>query len=178
MNERVSIQVANMRFTALTSSIIAAFSLLVTATPMLEVFHSTITSLPITHFVWQSNLISVEQFKHWLATTDADVTFIGEPLGDLSDLSKRNALNTVVTYCNTQNDNVCTGLCTVYNGAGPVCLSAPGTACLFATNDVYFCNTDGGECINGSCNDFSSCGTVLDNGFCSTPNTNSIFVLS
>ena len=174
MNERVSIQVANMRFTAfkLTSSIIAAFSLLVAATPMPEVFYSTITSLPIAHFVWQSNLISVEQFKHWLATTDANVTFHGKPLGDLSDISKRNALDTMVTYCNTQIDNVCGGLCTVYNG-GANCLSAPGTACLFATNNVGFCDSDG---CGGSCNQFSSCGTRLDNGFCDTPGTASILV--
>ena len=37
------IQVANMRFTALTSSIITAFSLLIAATPMPEVFYSTFT---------------------------------------------------------------------------------------------------------------------------------------
>ena len=41
MNKRVSI--ANMRFTALTSSIIAAFSLLVAATPAPEVCYLTFT---------------------------------------------------------------------------------------------------------------------------------------
>ena len=128
--------------------------------------------IPIAHFVWQSYLISVEQFKHWLATTDANVIFLGKPLGDLSDLSKRNALDTSVTYCNTQIDNVCGGDCTVYNG-GPTCLSAPGTNCLFATNNVAFCNTDG---CGGDCNQFSSCGVVLDNGFCDTPGTESILV--
>ena len=41
MDERVSI--ANMRFTVLTSSIIAAFSLLVAATPITEVCYTTFT---------------------------------------------------------------------------------------------------------------------------------------
>ena len=57
MNERKSqyssyIQVqANMRFTVLTSSIIAAFSLIVAATPMPEVFFFyRKKTLPIAHF--------------------------------------------------------------------------------------------------------------------------------
>ena len=174
MNERVSIQVANMRFTVLTSSIIAAISLLVAATPMPEVFHSTFTQLllPIAHYTWQSNLVTIEQFRRWLATTDADVTFHGKPLGDLSDISKRNALDTMVTYCNKRIDDLCGGTCHVYNG-GATCIAASGTACLSATNNVGFC--DRGSC-GGSCNQFSSCGTRLQNNFCATPGTASILV--
>ena len=163
-----------MRFTALTSSIIAAFSLLVAATPITEVCssYSTLSSLPTAHFASQGNLMTIEQFKHWLANTDAEVTFHGKPLGDLSDLHKRNALNTIVTYCSNRIDNLCGGPCTVYNG-GATCLETPDTNCLSATNNVGFCDTSG---CGGSCNQFSSCGTRLDNNFCYTPGTESILV--
>ena len=116
--------------------------------------------------------MSMEQFKRWLENTDADVTFHGKPLGDLSDLSKRNALNTVVTYCTKRIDDLCGGSCQVYNG-GATCIAASGTACLSATNNVGFC--DRGSC-GGSCNQFSSCGTRLQNNFCYTPGTASILV--
>ena len=177
MNERVSI--ANMRFTVLTSSIIAAFSLLVAATPTPDVSYSTSTincPMPIAHFAWQVtvNLITIEQFKHWLANTDADVVFHGKPIGDprLSDFYKRNALDTMVTYCNRRIDNICGGDCQVYNG-GPTCIDAPGTSCLFATGNVGFCDREG---CGGSCNQFSTCGTVLEGNFCDTPGTASILV--
>lgn len=80
----------------------------------------------------------------------------------------------MVTYCSSRTQNVCGGACTVYNG-GATCLAAPGTKCLAATNNVGFC--DRGGC-GGSCNQLSSCGTRLDNGFCFTPGTASIIVSS
>jgi hypothetical protein len=116
--------------------------------------------------------MTIEQFKRWLATTDADVTFHGKPLGDLEDFTKRNALNTIVTYCDNKIDDLCGGACHVYNG-GATCIDAPGTNCLSATNNVGFC--DSGGC-GGSCNQFSSCGTKLQNNFCFTPGTESILV--
>ncbi|KAF8900254.1 hypothetical protein CPB84DRAFT_1779177 [Gymnopilus junonius] len=117
-------------------------------------------------------LITIEQFKDWLESTDANITFIGEPTGDLSSLSKRNPLNTIVTYCSNRANNVCGGPCTVYNG-GATCLNTPNTNCLSATNNVGFCDRSG---CHGSCNQFSSCGTRLDNNFCYTPGTQSILV--
>ncbi|KAJ3826849.1 hypothetical protein F5880DRAFT_1541559 [Lentinula raphanica] len=78
----------------------------------------------------------------------------------------------MVVYCNTKTVNVCGGSCTVYNG-GAKCLNAPGTNCLSATNNVGFC--DRGGC-GGSCNQFSTCGTRMDDNFCYTPGTNSINV--
>ena len=116
--------------------------------------------------------MTIEQFKHWLANTDSKVTFHGKPLGDLSDLSKRNALNTIVTFCSNRIDDLCGGPCNVYNG-GATCIEAPNTNCLSATNNVGFC--DRGSC-GGSCNQFSSCGTRLQNNFCYTPGTASILV--
>lgn len=114
-------------------------------------------------------LISHEQMMHWLATTDAELTFDGEPI---NPLTARSALNTMVTYCNTRQKNVCGGRCTVYNG-GAKCLNAPGTNCLAATHNVAFCNKSG---CSGDCNQLSSCGTRLDDGFCYTPGTESILV--
>lgn len=108
---------------------------------------------------------------HWLATTDAVLTFTGEPI---NPLAARAAQNTIVTFCSDRSQSVCGGPCTVYNG-GAACLSAPGTNCLSATNNVAFCS---GNACNGPCNQLSSCGTRLDNGFCFTPNTNSIIVPS
>ena len=78
--------------------------------------------------------MSEDDFKNWLATTDADITYVGEPIdtnsSTSSSLTKR--ANVMVTYCTKRTNNVCGGSCTVYNG-GPTCLSTPGTACLSAT---------------------------------------------
>ncbi|GJE96902.1 hypothetical protein PsYK624_131100 [Phanerochaete sordida] len=114
-------------------------------------------------------LVSHEQMLHWIATTSAELTFVGAPL---NPLTPRSAQNTMVTYCSHRVDNVCGGPCTVYNG-GATCLNAPGTNCLAATHNVGFC--DRGGCGH-SCNQLSTCGTRLDNGFCFTPGTQSILV--
>ncbi|KDR65941.1 hypothetical protein GALMADRAFT_1362442, partial [Galerina marginata CBS 339.88] len=116
-----------------------------------------------------SYLISVDKFNHWLATTDADITFIGEPI---NPLTPRAALDIMVTYCTARSADVCGGSCIVYNG-GPACLAAPGTNCLAATANVGFCDRE--NCGN-SCNSLDSCGTPLTNGFCFTPGTQGINV--
>lgn len=144
---------------------------------VIENNHSNTVSLPpvsmtIPQLMLKKNmprLITVEEFKEWLATTDANITFIGAPI---SGIGPRSAQDTIVTYCNKRVNNVCGGSCTVYNG-GPRCLDAPGTQCLSATRNVGFC--DRGGC-GGSCNQFSTCGTRLDNNFCYTPGTRSILV--
>ena len=107
----------------------------------------------------------------WLATTDAELTFIGTPIKHDSR-SEDAAQSVMVTYCSSRSQGVCGGACTVYNG-GPTCLSAPGTVCLGATANVGFCDKSG---CKGSCNDFNDCGTRLDNNFCYTPGTKSIIV--
>jgi hypothetical protein len=54
-----SISIANMRFTFLTSSIIAAFSLIVAATPMPEVCFSAFTITAYCHFSLSSCVVTV-----------------------------------------------------------------------------------------------------------------------
>ncbi|GJE96908.1 hypothetical protein PsYK624_131160 [Phanerochaete sordida] len=114
-------------------------------------------------------LVSHEQMMHWIATTSAELTFIGEPL---NPLAPRSAQQTSVTYCSERSGSFCGGSCTVYNG-GPTCLNAPDTSCLAASNNVVFCSSPG---CGGACNQLASCGTRLANGFCFTPDTKSILV--
>ncbi|KAG6809748.1 hypothetical protein H0H92_014883 [Tricholoma furcatifolium] len=148
-----------MYFSSLTSAIILAFASIAKCSPTAE--------SPVSYQ-------TIEQFNEWLSTTDATITFVGEPIDKARGvtLESRSALNTMVTYCTQRSGNICSGTCTVYNG-GAACLSAPGTNCLSATNNVAFC--DRGGC-GGSCNNFANCGTRLDNNFCYTPGTNSIAV--
>ena len=105
----------------------------------------------------------------WIANTDAKLTFVGEPI---NPLAPRSPEVTTVTYCDIRIDDVCGGDCTVYTG-GAKCLYAPGTNCLAATNPVVFCSGD--DC-DGPCNTLTTCGVRLANGFCFTPDTNSILV--
>ncbi|KAI0817009.1 hypothetical protein BC628DRAFT_1333922 [Trametes gibbosa] len=118
-----------------------------------------------------TSVVSEAELAHWLATTDAELTFIGEPF---NPLAKRTAQATSVTFCTKRIAGICGGTCTVYTG-GATCLDATGTTCLSATNDVGFCDEAG---CNGNCNALSQCGTQMDNGFCYTPNTASILVSS
>ncbi|KAG6848741.1 hypothetical protein H0H93_014454 [Arthromyces matolae] len=147
-----------MHFTTLTSAIVLALSMVTNGSPT-DSF---------------AGYQTLSQFNEWLSTTDADVTFIGEPISKAGGVTpdSQYALDTIVTYCSKRSGNICGGACTVYNG-GAACLSAPKTNCLSATNNVAFC--DHGNC-GGSCNNFATCGTRLDNGFCWTPGTNSINV--
>ncbi|KAG6818222.1 hypothetical protein H0H93_015269 [Arthromyces matolae] len=148
-----------MQFTTLTSAIVLALALVVKGSPTGESF---------------TGYQTLAEFNNWLATTDADITFVGEPIDKARGvtLESRSALNTIVTYCSTRSGSICGGTCTVYNG-GATCLAAPGTNCLSATHNVAFC--DRGGC-GGSCNNFANCGTRLDNGYCWTPGTSSINV--
>ncbi|KAF9468673.1 hypothetical protein BDZ94DRAFT_1232229 [Collybia nuda] len=163
-----------MKFSALSSTTLAALVISVMASPANTLSKTTSNEVGSTIDNIDSNtiiprLITIEEFKEWLATTDANVTFIGDPI---SSIAPRSAQNTIVTYCNKRSQNVCGGACTVYNG-GAKCLSAPGTQCLSATQNVAFCNRGG---CGGTCNQFSSCGTRMDNNFCWTPGTQSIIV--
>ncbi|KAI0817011.1 hypothetical protein BC628DRAFT_1333888 [Trametes gibbosa] len=115
--------------------------------------------------------MSDSQLAHWLATTDAKLTFIGgRP--DLHPLARRAAQKTIVMYCTERSGDFCAGECTVYSG-GAACVEAPNTECLAADKDVGWCTEIG---CDGTCSALSSCGTFLAMGFCLTPNTNSIVV--
>ncbi|EJD40296.1 hypothetical protein AURDEDRAFT_139067 [Auricularia subglabra TFB-10046 SS5] len=119
--------------------------------------------------VKDDDTMSESQLLTWLSTTDAELTYIGAPVGSPHALVGGNVM---VVYCNKRTQGVCGGACTVYNG-GATCLNAPGTTCLRATASVGFCDKSG---CSGSCNQFSSCGTRLNDGFCFTPGTKSIIV--
>ncbi|KAI0372652.1 hypothetical protein BV20DRAFT_990852 [Pilatotrama ljubarskyi] len=116
-----------------------------------------------------SSIISDAEMAHWIANTDAELTFFG----DLPNpLEKRAAQSTTVTYCTKRIGTICGGTCTVYTG-GATCLDAAGTTCLTATKDIGFCDEIG---CDGNCNALSLCGTSMASGFCFTPNTESILV--
>ncbi|KJA22408.1 hypothetical protein HYPSUDRAFT_77410 [Hypholoma sublateritium FD-334 SS-4] len=150
-----------MQFTSLLAFTLAAFALGVGATPA-----------PVnTH----GGVVSLAEMKAWVDAQDpANITLVGDPFAALNNpLSQRADLETAtVTFCSTLSGSVCTVPCTTIT-SGPACLNAPDTNCLFATAQVSFC--DHGGC-GGSCNEFDSCGRVLQDGFCATPGTNSIAI--
>jgi len=154
------------KFSALSFSVVAALTLVAAGTPAKRAADVAGDASLVARYV-----VTEDQFLNWLATTDANLTFIGDPI-DTTGISRRAAASTMVTYCSSRVVDVCGGACTVYNG-GAACLAAPDTQCLAATNNVGFC--DRGGCT-GSCNQLASCGTRLDDGFCATPGTASILV--
>ncbi|KAI5830641.1 hypothetical protein K523DRAFT_351460 [Schizophyllum commune Tattone D] len=138
----------------------------------LSLFSGVLTS-PTTGV--QANIVSEAELMHWLKTTDAELTFVGEPIPGINapeGLASRAAETTKVIYCSTRSLNVCGGRCTVYNG-GPACLNAPNTNCLSATHNVAFCGAKG---CNYPCTEYAHCESPMDNGFCFTPYTNAILV--
>ncbi|KAJ8490007.1 hypothetical protein ONZ51_g2599 [Trametes cubensis] len=114
-------------------------------------------------------IMSDAEMAHWLATTDAELNFVG---ARSSPLEPRSAQNTFLVYCTERIGNACGGSCTVYNG-GAACIDAPGTECMAASLDVGFCDK---ESCDGNCSSLSLCGTFLNGGYCFTPGTQSIVV--
>ncbi|KAH6910906.1 hypothetical protein BKA70DRAFT_1370781 [Coprinopsis sp. MPI-PUGE-AT-0042] len=112
-------------------------------------------------------IVTNEELDHWIATTDAKLTFVGS-----NERSGVGIQAIRVVYCNRRTNNVCGGACTIYDG-GNRCLAAPGTQCLSATGNVSFCNRGG---CGGACSAFNECITRLENNFCWTPGTASINV--
>ena len=106
---------------------------------------------------------------YWIRHTNAELTFIGKPI---NPLAPRSAQDTTVVYCTNRVGNNCGSPCTVYTG-GTTCLNAPDTNCLFATHDIGFCDAPG---CSGDCTLLTGCILTLDDGFCWTPNTESILV--
>lgn len=111
--------------------------------------------------------------RDFIATMDpSEVTYLGNSKAAFEGLRALAPDTVTVVYCNTVSSGLCGGACTVYTG-GAICLAAPTTTCLSATNNVAFC--DRGNC-GGSCNNYASCGTHLQGTFCYTPGTASILV--
>ncbi|CAA7264577.1 unnamed protein product [Cyclocybe aegerita] len=119
-----------------------------------------------------SFIMTDAQFKNWLATTDAEITYAGEPPID-NPLAERDTQSLQITYCTHRANNICGGRCTVYRGPSPACVDAPDTNCIASTRDVGFCTRK--DC-HPTCQQLSHCATQLADGFCFTPNTNSIIV--
>ena len=153
-------------FSALALSILAMANLGLTtplAAPSADGTAAVATDEPASY------LVSHEQMMHWIATTDAELTFTGKPINPLLPRSDQ---DTIVTYCTKRTAEVCGGTCRVYNG-GATCIAAAGTQCLFATRNVGFCDRVG---CQGNCTSLINCIVQLDEGFCYTPNTQSISV--
>ena len=140
-----------------------------------------------------ADILTQDEMINWLKTTNAKLTFVGEPIPGVNapaGLVSREALHTTVTYCSQRVDKICGGACSVYTG-GATCLDAPDTNCLAATKNVGFCSSPG--CVRhvreehgnidhiacrcvGECNQLKKCKTHLDKGYCYTPDTVSILV--
>lgn len=113
--------------------------------------------------------MSQVEMMHCIATTDAELTFAGEPI---NPLEARPAQKTMIIYGSSRVGNVCGGRCTVYNG-GATCLAAPDTNCLSVTKDIGFCNQTS---CGGMCTELVNYIQQLSNKFCFTPGTNFIVV--
>ncbi|CAK5266354.1 unnamed protein product, partial [Mycena citricolor] len=85
-----------MYFQTLTSFVIAAFTIGAVASPTPEV----------------STKMTVAEMKNWVATTDSELTFVG----DINELGV-NPFVTTVTFCSTRTNQLCSGPCTVFTGS-------------------------------------------------------------
>ncbi|OSD00175.1 hypothetical protein PYCCODRAFT_1437714 [Trametes coccinea BRFM310] len=150
-----------MQFTSVFYAI-AALAAVVVAVPTAD----RDTSTGIT-----SSIVSEAEMAHWLATTDAELTFIGDRPA-FNPLDKRSAQSSTVTYCTKRVGPVCGGSCTVYSGSA-TCLETPDTMCLSATKDIGYCDAAG---CQGNCDALSLCGSPLGGGWCFAPMTQSIVV--
>ncbi|KAI0350937.1 hypothetical protein OH77DRAFT_1462794, partial [Trametes cingulata] len=114
---------------------------------------------------------------HWLATTNLNVTWIGEPINPLAGPSEDSPdASITVVWCNASSGNDCVNPCYAYSGAGSVCIETPGAGfvCLSSTSDdVTFCTS--GVCQQ-NCPRFGDCAAPLDHGFCLTPGAKAIYV--
>ncbi|KAI0655649.1 hypothetical protein C8Q70DRAFT_407670 [Cubamyces menziesii] len=108
-----------------------------------------------------------------------ELTIIGQWPPNDNPLSPDSAKDMTAVYCSTVNGQECNPPCTLFNGAGPMCLQAPDTNCLLATFDISFCSTkDCSGTGSGTCNTLSQfCAThMLAQGYCNTPGTESLNV--
>ncbi|TEB27764.1 hypothetical protein FA13DRAFT_1765274 [Coprinellus micaceus] len=133
---------------------------------------STISVVVATPTPASNGVMTDAQLDHWLATTDAELTFVDGADKIPSTLKDQAILATRVVYCSQRFGRTCGGKCTVYNG-NAACLPAADTACLQATTNLAFCSRP--DCAN-PCTELSACIEWLNDGFCYTPETRSIIV--
>ncbi|KAH6893645.1 hypothetical protein BKA70DRAFT_1323674 [Coprinopsis sp. MPI-PUGE-AT-0042] len=116
-------------------------------------------------------LASPEDLEKWIAETDATVNYIGP--GRISPI---NPFEVRIIWCSERRGDVCGGECTVYTGGGDQCMrTMQSTACLASTSNIRFCATDTCE---PACNLYDECGVHMDSGFCVTPHTSSIQIVT
>ncbi|KAI0355586.1 hypothetical protein OH77DRAFT_1424529 [Trametes cingulata] len=125
-----------------------------------------------------SSAVSRAELLHWLATTDFEVNWIGEPINPLGGPSEDSPdASTTVVWCMSASGNDCISPCNAYSGPGNICITQQGGIdCLLSTSDeVTYCtaNSCGGTCLR-----FADCPVSLNHGFCFTPNISSILVPS
>ncbi|KAI0370975.1 hypothetical protein BV20DRAFT_1052063 [Pilatotrama ljubarskyi] len=115
------------------------------------------------------------ELLHWLATTGAEVNWIGDPINPLAGPSEDSPdASVTVVWCNTQTGNDCLNPCYAYSGAGSVCITGPDIACLSSTNDdVTFCTSNS---CGSNCPRFGDCAVPLNHNFCLTSNANAISI--
>ena len=113
---------------------------------------------------------------HRRANDDAKLTLIGTPINPLAPRDGAAAQNTVVTVCGGELDGgYCTGLCIASFSLPAQCFEPPIAVCsVSATSDVELCTKTG---CKGTCSRLSDCKTLLLNGSCYAPGTQSILVL-
>ncbi|KAJ3526217.1 hypothetical protein NMY22_g7362 [Coprinellus aureogranulatus] len=142
----------------------------------LTVFTAIISTLLVTLGAVSSSaatgIMTDEQLDHWLANTDAELKFIGEKSYVPGTLRKRGEKSTRLVTCTTANGSNCGGSCSVYNG-NAACLNVAGTVCIQASGPVAFCSK--ANCAD-PCTQLANCLAWMNDGFCGTPDTNSIIV--
>ena len=123
-----------------------------------------------------TQIVSYEQMLRRIANDDAKLTLVGAPINPLAPRDGAAAQNTIVTICGGELDgDHCTGLCIATFSLPPQCFEPLIAVCsVSATNDVELCTETGCE---GTCSRLSHCETLLPNGSCYAPGTQSIFVL-
>ncbi|KAJ6567342.1 hypothetical protein DFH09DRAFT_457567, partial [Mycena vulgaris] len=95
--------------------------------------------------------------------------------GVVKDSHSLASRSTDITYCTDLTSSGCAlNSCKSYSGP-PTCLNTPGTSCLIASSNIMYCT--GANCA-GTCQPFIPCKFPIARGFCFTPLTASILVLS
>jgi len=144
------------RFSALTSTVVAALS---------SVTHAASGAVDTSISIAASH----EEIFNWISTTDANLTFVGKSLTEVTPL------DTIIISC---TDFIfrryCGGQCIVHiRMETAACIPLTSTAaCLRATPDLLVASCTSRNCAD--CIPLATCGVRLEEGYCFAPNTHSI----